>query len=384
MNHRPMKTSLVSRNIPMLSVVVWALLLSAGSLPAESNLDYLYSIKKFDVHTHERADELLIREVLDEENWKYITICVDSGNRERTDRQREISLELYRKYPRYFSWITAFSVEGIWEPGWQQRAIDQLKEDFANGAIGVKVWKYIGMGLQDPEGKHVQLDHPIFAPIFAFIAEQDKTLIAHMGEPIHAWMPTYTTEDGIPRNYWATHPEYSFYDKPELPSYSDIMAARDHVVENHPDLRFVGAHMASLEFDVAEIALRMERYPNFAVELGGRARYLMWQARGKVRAFFMKYQDRILYGTDLGVSPGMSDSERVERKARIKERNLQFATYLASDEEIPFGDLLRGDKPVRGPEYFVTGLALPEPVLKKIYYDNVPTWFPGAEDNYKD
>jgi predicted TIM-barrel fold metal-dependent hydrolase len=321
---------------------------------------------------------------MDEDRWKSITICVDHGSRTQTDLQRQISRELYQKYPRHYAWITAFSVEGIWEPGWQRRAISQLKRDFENGAVGVKVWKYIGMGLKTREGEYVQLDHPIFAPIFDFIAEQGKTLIAHMGEPIHAWMPTYTTEDGIPRNYWATHPEYSFYDKPELPSYSDIMAARDHVVANHPNLRFVGAHMASLEFDVAEIAMRMELYPNFAVELGGRARYLMWQARGKVRAFFMKYQDRIMYGTDLGVSPGMTDPQRADRKARIQERHRLFGQYLATDDQMPFGDLLSGDKPARGVEYYVQGLALPKEVLKKVYYDNVLDWFPGAEEGYEE
>lgn len=353
-------------------------------LSGESNLDYLQTIKKFDVHIHDRADEKLSREIMDEDRWKSITICVDHGSRTQTDLQRQISRELYQKYPRHYAWITAFSVEGIWEPGWQRRAISQLKRDFENGAVGVKVWKYIGMGLKTREGEYVQLDHPIFAPIFDFIAEQGKTLIAHMGEPIHAWMPTYTTEDGIPRNYWATHPEYSFYDKPELPSYSDIMAARDHVVANHPNLRFVGAHMASLEFDVAEIAMRMELYPNFAVELGGRARYLMWQARGKVRAFFMKYQDRIMYGTDLGVSPGMTDPQRADRKARIQERHRLFGQYLATDDQMPFGDLLSGDKPARGVEYYVQGLALPKEVLKKVYYDNVLDWFPGAEEGYEE
>ena len=62
-------------------------------LNAESHLDFLKTIRKIDVHTHERADELLIREVLDEDNWKYVTVCVDSGNAERTNAQREISLE---------------------------------------------------------------------------------------------------------------------------------------------------------------------------------------------------------------------------------------------------------------------------------------------------
>jgi len=149
-------------------------------------------------------------------------------------------------------------------------------------------------------------------------------------------------------------------------------------------MRYVGAHLASLEFDLAELAMRMDMYPNFAVEIGGRTRYLMWQAHGKVRAFFIKYQDRIMYGTDMGASTGFNDHQRREQKERIKERNGQFARYYATDDEIPFGDLLSSDKPVREPVYYVTGLALPKEILKKIYYDNVLKWFPGVEQDYRD
>ena len=91
-----------------------------------------------------------------------------------------------------------------------------------------------------------------------------------------------------------------------------------------------------------------------------------------------------MYGTDMGAAAGYNDQQRGERKARMKERNAQFARYYATDDEIPFGDLLSSDKPVRGPEYYVTGLALPKGVLKKVYYDNVLKWFPGAEESYQD
>ena len=91
-----------------------------------------------------------------------------------------------------------------------------------------------------------------------------------------------------------------------------------------------------------------------------------------------------MYGTDMGAQGGYSDKQRRERKARMKERNAQFARYFATDDEIPFGDFLSGDKPVRGTEYYVQGLALPENVLKKVYYDNVLKWFPGADEGYQD
>lgn len=68
----------------------------------------------------------------------------------------------------------------------------------------------------------------------------------------------------------------------------------------------------------------------------------------------------------------------------MQERNAQFARYFATDDQIPFGDLLSGDKPVREPEYYVTGLALPKSVLKNVYYDNVLKWFPGAEEEYEE
>ncbi len=350
----------------------------------ESHVAYLNSIKKFDVHTHVRTDAAFVRELLEKQNFKYLNVCVDSRGSEMTLSQRENARELYQKYPRHYAWVTTFDSKGLFEPGWADRAIELLKEDFENGAIGVKIWKNFGMEIVNPKGEYIFIDDPVLKPVFEFIAQEGKTLLAHIGEPIRAWMPTYTTEEGIPRNYWANHPEYSFYDKPDKPSYSDIISAVDHVLRDHPNLRYVGAHLASLEYDVEELALRMEKHPNFAVEIGGRTRYLMWQARGKVRAFFLKYQDRILYGTDMGAPAGMSLHESESRKNRIITRNAHCAQYLATDDEIPWGDIVSGDRPIPEATYSVTGLALPESVLKKIYYDNVVRWFPGADEGFRE
>lgn len=353
------------------------------STESTSNLAYLKSIKKIDVHMHIKSDQQYLRDFMDEWNFKFCTVCTIGSNFKTLQGQIDTAKMLFNKDPRYYAWITTFDVSNREEPGWAKSVIEKLKDDFVNGAVGVKVWKAIGMQYKKPNGDFLQLDDPIFTPIFNFIAQEGKTLMAHMGEPIHAWMPTYTTQDGTARNYWAKHPEYSFWDKPELPSYSDILSARDHVIERHPNLKIVGAHLGSMEFDVDEMITRFERYPNFAIELGGRTRYLMWQARGKVYDFFIKYQDRLMYGTDKGSRFTMTAEEKKETKKEIEFRNNVFLQYYATSDEIPWGNIISGDKPKPKPSYTVKGLNLPKEVLDKFFYKNAVSWFPGIDKDFR-
>ena len=385
----------MSRQLAFLQSILIASLFSCNVEPKEtdssveqspvitSNLEYLMKIKKIDIHTHVKSEQQFLIDFMDEWNFKYCTVCTIGSNFKTLQGQIDTAKMLYNKDPRHYAWITTFNVSNRNEPGWSDAVIEQLKDDFDQGAVAVKIWKAVGMEYKKPNGDYLQLDDPIFTPIFNFIEQEGKTLMAHMGEPIQAWMPTYVTEEGIGRNYWAKHPEYSFWDKPELPSYSDIMAARDHVLERHLNLKFVGAHLGSMEFDVDEIITRLERYPNFAVEIGGRTRYFMWQARGKVLDFFIKYQDRIMYGTDRGASAIMTTEEIEETKKGIEFRNDLFLRYYATDDEIPWGNIISGDRPKPEPTYTVKGLNLSKDILDKVFYKNAVTWFPGIEEGYR-
>jgi predicted TIM-barrel fold metal-dependent hydrolase len=358
--------------------------------PAASwaQLDYLKTIKKIDVHTHISSDAPYLRAIMDDLNMKMITICVGGLNPERMNAQIDSAKSFSARYPRYYGWVTTFDLSGRDDPGWVEKTIAQLKDSFDHGAVGVKIWKEIGMEIKNKKGEYIQVDDPLFDPIFDFIAAQGKTILAHIGEPIDAWMPQYPITEERPGNYWAKHPQYSFWDKPELPSYSDIMAARDHVLEKHPDLKFVGAHLGSLEFDVNEIIKRLEKYPNFAVGIGGRTRYLMWQAGGKVREFFIKFQDRIMYGTDRsgglvkGKGVPMTREDIEDSRRSILDRHDLFFRYYAGADEIPWGNYVIGGKPLPEPTYTVQGLALPRNVLDKIFYQNAVEWFPGVEKSY--
>ena len=93
------------------------------------------------------------------------------------------------------------------------------------------------------------------------------------------------------------------YGKPHPASKHQILRARDRILEMNPNLRVVGAHLGSMEGNFHEIAQHLDRYPNFAVDLAARMPYLMLQPRAGMIAFILKYQDRLIYGTDNNIFP---------------------------------------------------------------------------------
>jgi predicted TIM-barrel fold metal-dependent hydrolase len=123
-----------------------------------------------------------------------------------------------------------------------------------------------------------------------------------------------------------------------------------------------------METDVDEIAKRFDRYPNFAVDTAARMEYLMIQPREKVRNFLIKYQDRVLYGTDLEF---LSDESTAEALKEWRETYARDWKFLATDQMLPY----RGRK--------IEGLNLPEPVLRRIYHENAARWIPGIVDPSK-
>src|SRR5271168_2365897 len=245
-------------------------------------------------------------------------------------------------------------------------AVKQLHQEFAEGAIAVKIWKNIGMELKTPDGKYVMPDDPAFEPIYREIAAEDKTLVAHVAEPSSCWQPP--DPNGPDYDYYKENPEWYMYLHPDHPRKETILAARDHLLAENPQLRVVGAHLGSMETDVDEIAKRFDLYPNFAVDTAARMEYLMMQPREKVRNFLIKYQDRVVYGTDLEFLAKDATTDALKDWKDTYERDWKF---LATDQRLQ----------LRSRE--IEGLNLPEPVLRRIYHDNAVRWIPGIADSAK-
>src|SRR5262249_7289443 len=160
-----------------------------------------------------------------------------------------------------------------------------------------------------------------------------------------AWLPPNPHATDI--SYYLQHPEWYMYKIPEAPSKEQILTARDHVLKDNPDLKVVGAHLGSMEADFPRIAADLDRYPNFAVYLTARMPYVMRLPRRDAIAFFTKYQDRIIYGTDDTLYP----EDDVQRFVRGAE-----ATYARDWRFLSTGTTFS----LHGAQ--VQGLALPQSI----------------------
>lgn len=319
-----------------------------------------------DAHIHYGDDSPEFLTLLSEFDMKLVNICVvhEPGETWRTQADRYRSLA--QTHPARFAWCTSIDLPRFDDPDYADATIRGLDQDFAQGAIACKVWKNVGMEVRRPDDSYLLIDDPIFDPIFDHLAASGRTLLLHMAEPLACWQPLDPASPHY--NYYSQNPQWHMYNRPDVPSHATLIAARDRVLEKHPSLRVVGAHLGSLEHDVGEVAARLDRYPNFAVDISARLGNLARQPSDKVRDFFERYQDRILFGTDVVMRTAPADLPPDERAAALTPLADTYRTHFAYLEGT-------ADVTVRG--YTTQGLGLAPDVLDRIYTANARAWYPG-------
>jgi hypothetical protein len=321
---------------------------------------------RIDSHMHYMGDTAESRGLLERLDLKMLNICVAQDSAGEWRDQAECYERLAREFPERFAWCTSFDLPRFDDPHWAAAVIEGLERDFAHGAIACKIWKNFGMGVHKPSGEHMLPDDPLLEPIFDYIADRGKTLLMHIADPLDGWLPL---REGSPHyGYFSRHPEWHLYGRTDMPSHQQLIEARDAVAARHPKLRVVGAHLGSLEHDVDEVAQRLDRYPNFAVDMSARLFDLAVQDPGKVRAFFLKYSDRVLFGADMGTW-GLASAKSPEQLAGTMN-------YMTKSYEEHFL-YLEQDGPLTMRDQEVMGIGLPEEVLKRVYRANAHRWYPG-------
>lgn len=332
-------------------------------------MDDFKKVGKIDTHAHINSETSTMIDLARDNNFRLLNMAVDVDgyNYPSIPEQVQIRSILQKENPKIMSYSTAFNLDGWDNPNWSDKTIQQLKEDFDNGANSIKTWKNIGMEAKDKNGNLIVLDDPKFDPVFKFIKDQGKVLISHAGEPHNCWLPLDSMTVKNDYNYFSEHPEYHMYLHPEMPSYQDQISHRDNMLAKNPDLIFIGAHMASLEWSVEEAAKFLDRFPNASLDLAERVSHTQYQSqrdREKVRDFFIKYQDRILYATDFGEDYTTVPAELEEYMMEVW---LNDWKYFNTDEMVTVPQL---DTPVQG-------LALPKEVVDKLYRLNAERIFPN-------
>jgi predicted TIM-barrel fold metal-dependent hydrolase len=348
----------------------WSLAAAAAAPEKYYGAGDFRHLQKIDahVHVHGPADRLMGQAVHD--NFRLLTINVDYPDFPPLAEQRREAVSLRDRYPGRVAFVGSFSVTGFPSPVWEQTARTQVATAQAQGAVGIKIWKNIGMALKDPDGHYVMPDDPRLAPIITLIEQRHLVLLGHQAEPLNCWLAPNKMTVRSDREYFAEHPQYYMYQHPEMPSHDAILAARDRMLAAHPALKFEGVHLASLEWDVDQVASFLERFPTAHVDLAARMVHLEYQAaqnRARVRAFLLRFQDRIVYGSDDAYGPKDSDPMAVTQVHRDWLADWEF---LTSDHVMHSGDF----------RHAFQGLHLPRSAVDKIYRDNAEALFPGAWD----
>jgi predicted TIM-barrel fold metal-dependent hydrolase len=249
---------------------------------------------------------------------------------------------LQGRFPGIVEYFAPLEVEGIYGPGWTAHAIAVLRNAVHDGAAGVKIWNDFGMSRKNDRDEFVLVTDRTLDPIFAWIESHHLPVVNHAGDP----------ED------------CSLFQKGSVPSYSSLIAARDSMLARHPRIKFIGAHIGSMENDLDEVARRLDAYPNFAVDIGGRVRNLQAISlcdREKVRSFMITYQDRILYGTDFVDALAEDGPCSADYFHSLWKSDWLF---LATDSCIHCAI----------PGAGIRGLALPRQTIDRIYRLNAERW----------
>ena len=349
----------------MIMLVTLTIALSSCSKATQYyNIKDFNKINKIDAHIHLRSNQHDFMEQAKPDNFKAITILVDHGIGSISP-QYDFAIHQVNQYPNDIKFVCTFAMDGWDENDWLDKTVKSIDAQITAGAVAVKVWKNIGMEFRDKNGNLVMIDDPKFDPLFKYLAERGIPVTGHLGEPKNCWLPLEEMTTNNDRDYFTNNSQYHMYLHPEFPSYEEQITARDHMLDKNPDLIFIGAHLGSLEWNLDELAKTLEKFPNMAVDMAERMGQLFDQTshdRERVRNFFIKYQDRLLYATDL-IDRGEANS--ADFKQNLHDMWFFDWQYFVSDE-IMKSHLINSD---------FQGLKLPAEVIDKIYFENAEKWY---------
>jgi predicted TIM-barrel fold metal-dependent hydrolase len=350
----------------------WLLLLAVPAAlavpPQFYGLDDFNHVDKIDAHVHVHGQAGRFMAQANDDRMRILTINVDYGDFPPLVTQYDDSVALRARYPGRVAFAASFPAGELLAEDWPARVLGQVKAAVAAGAVGVKVWKNIGMELRDADGRYVMPDDARLEPLYDYLERSGLVLLGHQAEPLNCWLPMEQMTVRSDREYFSAHPQYYMHDHPEMPGHDAILAARDRMLVRHAQMKFDALHLASLEWDVDRIAAFLDHFPNASADLAARLVHLEYQAArdpAKVRAFMIRYQDRLLYASDDSYGPADDDAAAL---AAVHAGWLSDWRFLATDLPMSTHEFAQP----------FHGLQLPRSVIDKIYRDNARRLFPGG------
>ncbi|MBK5290496.1 MAG: amidohydrolase family protein [Acidobacteriia bacterium] len=259
--------------------------------------------------------------------------------------------------------------DGINDPGWPARSAAELERCFRAGAAGLKINKVLGLELKNKDGSYIQSDDPRFDAVWEMCAKYNKPVMIHTSDSYGRFLPIGVENERYEAGLWRSNTEGNYY-KTGHPSHDVIEKARENMHAKHPKTRFVNAHVAMLYYDMDKVSTFLDKYPNADVEISASVQDL-GRAPLLIRKWFLKYQDRIIFGSD--GNPGRGIDEFWVPHWRFLETLDEHFDHPAQIRS-PTGAPLHG-------RWRIYGIGLPDDVLRKVYYSNALKYLPSVRDS---
>jgi len=327
----------------------------ASTLVVPQHPTYKAKFPFIDVHNHQwNVPDQNIQELyseMDSLDMKVMINLSGKGYKETNARNGEFDVNDHSYLVRSFDNIkktgtqrlmlfTNISFVGFGEAGWTDKTVRELENDVKAGACGLKIYKDLGLDFKDEKGKFIAVDDPRLDAIWDKCGELHIPVLIHTADPKSFWDPVDEHNER-----WlevTTHPDRSYYNK-GLPSWDSLMAQQHRMFKKHPNTIFIAAHLYWHGNNLAALGKLLDDMPNVYTEFGAVIAELGRQPRA-AKAFFTKYQDRILFGKD-SWAPA------------------EYATYFlvleTEDEYFPYHKKYHAF-------WAMYGMGLPDDILKKI------------------
>ncbi|MET2985735.1 amidohydrolase family protein [Aureibaculum conchae] len=309
--------------------------------------------KFIDVHGHQyRMPEQDLTPVVAAMDTLNMGIMVNLSGRSGKDLQKSVE-NIASNFPNRFVVFANVNFDGVGKKDWAKNTVAQLRQDVKNGAKGLKIYKSLGLRNKDTEGNRIAIDDARLDPIWAVCGELGIPVLIHAADPKSFWDPF----DGDNERWLElkTRPRRKREANDPAP-WEQIIGEQHNMFKKHPKTTFINAHMGWFANDLGKLGQLLDEMPNMNVGIGAIIAELGRQPRF-AKAFFIKYQDRILFGKD---------------SWKPEEFPTYFRVLESDDEYFPYHKKYHAFWPMYG-------LDLPDDVLKKVYYKNALRIVPGLD-----
>ncbi|MDG5766279.1 amidohydrolase family protein [Balneolales bacterium ANBcel1] len=305
-----------------------------------------------DVHSHPYAnspDEVARwTHIMDELNIRKTVILTNAIHEEF-----DSLFHVYNAYPEHFEVWCGLDVRDFDSPDYADRAIAELERCHSMGGKGIGELSDKGWGVRSGPmtGDNDHLPHvndPALRPVFRRAAELGMPVNIHVADPLWMYQPMDETNDGL-MVAW----RWRLDNRENIIDHSGMMDVLEDAVRNNPETIFIACHYANLSYDLNRLGEMLDNYPNLYADISARFSEIANIPRF-VKKFFIQYQDRLLYGTDLGYNSGMYRTT--------------FRILESADEHFYDHDVFQR-------HWSLNGLNLPDEVLEKVYYKNAKKLF---------